>query len=138
MLKKKTTRDIACQTDSEMSSPKENKSTSNVKDNVDTSPKQVISAPSKPNVTPKPRESSASKNIQKQEKKLEKDSESSRKLVKPNLKSGRIPKAMRDPISVHNRYNVLEEERMDTSSSHSRSHSLSPTKTRTKIKFNQS
>jgi hypothetical protein len=139
MLKKKTTREIACQTDSEMSPSKENKSTSNVKDNVDNLPKQVISAPSKPNILPKPRESSASKNIQKQEKKLEKDSESSsKKLLKPNIKSDRIPKGMRDPISVHNRYNVLEEERMDTLSSHSRSHSLSPTKRRTKIKSNQS
>ena len=79
------------------------------------------------------------KNIQKQpEKNLEKDSESSKKLPKSNIKSDRIPKGMSDPISVHNRYNVLEEERMDTSSSHSRNHSLSPTKTRTKIKFNQS
>ena len=139
MLKKKTTREIACQTDSEMSPPKENKSTSNVKDNADNPPKQVISAPSKPSVPSKPRESSASKNVQKQEKKLEKDSESSsKKLIKPNIKSDRIPKGMRDPISVHNRYNVLEEERMDTSSSHSRSHSLSPSKTSTKIKFNQS
>jgi hypothetical protein len=72
-------------------------------------------------------------------KKPEKDSESSSKnLIKPNIKSDRIPKGMRDPISVHNRYNVLEVERKDTSSSHSRSHNLSPTKTRTKIKFNQS
>jgi hypothetical protein len=55
MLKKKTTREIACQTDSEMSPPKENKSTSNVKDNVDNLPKQVISAPSKPNIPTKPR-----------------------------------------------------------------------------------
>jgi hypothetical protein len=60
---------------------------------------------------------------------------SSKKHQKPIIKSDRIVKGMRDPISVHNRYNILEEERMDSSSYHSRSHSLSPTKTRTRIKF---
>jgi hypothetical protein len=132
---------------------KQSKSSSTVQVNVDTPPKPVISAPSKPHVPPKPRESNASKNVQKQqekgvptqpEKKLEidlesskkKKTESSKKLAKLDIKSDRIPKGLRDPISVHNRYNPLEEERMDTSSSHSRRHSLSPTKTKGRIKFN--
>ena len=148
MLKKKTTREIACQTDLETSTPKENKSNSTTQIHINTSSessKKVISASPKPHVPPKPKEPSAPKNVKKQteqklekhtEQKLEKDSESSKKHQKPIIKSDRIPKAMRDPISVHNRYNILEEERMDTSSSHSRSHSLSPTKTRTRIKIN--
>ena len=140
-LKKKSTREIGCQTDPETPASKPNKSISSTLNNLDTpseSPKQVISASPKPNVPPKPTETTATKNVKKQsEQKREKDSESSKKLSKPIIKSDRIPKGMRDPISVHNRYNILEEERMDTSSSHSRSHSLSPSKTRTKIKLNQ-
>ena len=147
VLKHKTTREIACQTDPVTPPSKQNKSNLTTPKNVDTpseSPKQVISASPKPNVPQKPKDSSAPKNVKKpseqklkQIEKPEKDSESSKKLPKPIIKSDRTPKAMRDPISVYNRYNILEEERMDTSSSHSRSHSLSPSKTRTKIKLNQ-
>jgi hypothetical protein len=52
---KKTTKEIACQTDPEMLPAVQNKSNSTVQVNVDTPPKQVISAPSKPQVPPKPR-----------------------------------------------------------------------------------
>jgi hypothetical protein len=141
-LKKKSRREISCQTDPVTPAFKQNKSNSTTPNNLDTpseSLKQVISASPKPQVPPKPKETIAPKNVKKQlDLKREKDSESSKKLPKPIIKSDRIPKGMRDPISVHNRYNILEEERMDTSSSHSRSHSLSPSRTRTNFKYNAS
>jgi hypothetical protein len=56
-VKKKTTKEVACQTDPEMSPAIQNKSSSTVQGNVDTPPKQIIFAPSKPQVPPKPRES---------------------------------------------------------------------------------
>jgi hypothetical protein len=120
-LKKKSTREIGCQTDPETPPSKQNKPNSTTPNSLETpseSPKQVISASPKPHVPPKPKETIAPKNMKKQsDQKREIDSESSKKLPKSIIKSDRIPKGMRDSISVHNRYNILEEERMDTSSS---------------------
>jgi hypothetical protein len=68
VLKKKTTREIACQTDPVTPPSKHNKSNFTTPNNVDTpseSPKQDISVSPKPNVPPTPKEPSAPKNVKK-------------------------------------------------------------------------